>query len=136
PLREIWLIVAFAIFTPSRTFTLSAPTEATAQEWIKALIQASNLSAHRCEEELGLDPSPERPIIKPPSRSPTSLPPLDTSIPSTHTTTSAVPFTGISPVSGRRTSLDVQRVASFDSTGGYFSGAELSPSPLEPVVPM
>ena len=32
--------------------------------------------------------------------------------------------------------MDVQRVASFDSTGGYFSGAELSPSPLEPVVPM
>ena len=127
--------VAFAIFTPSRTFTLSAPTESTAQEWIKALLQASNLSAHRCEEELGLQSPPEHPVVKIKSRSPTTLPPLDTSVPSTHSATSAVPFTGISPVSARRTSWDVQRVASFDSTGGYFSGTELSPSPLEPVVP-
>jgi hypothetical protein len=128
--------IAFAIFTPSRTFTLSTPTESPVQEWIKALLQASSLSAHRCEEELGLESPLERPVITIKPRSPTSLPPLDTSIPSSYPTTSAVPFTGISPVSALRSSLDVQRVASFDSIGGYFSGTELSPSPLEPVVPM
>lgn len=130
--------LAFAIFTSSRTFTLAAPTESTAQEWIKALLQASNLSTHRCEEELGLQ-ALESPLLlssQPKPRSRTSLPPLDTSIPSTHTNPNpnpSVPFTGLSPSSARRTSLDGQRVASFDSSGGYFSGAELSASPLDGV---
>jgi len=42
----------------------------------------------------------------------------------------------MSPTSlGRgHSSQDMQRVASFESSGGYFSGAELSVSPNEPVV--
>jgi hypothetical protein len=37
----------------------------------------------------------------------------------------------MSPASVQRASLDIQRVGSFESTGGYFSGTELSPSPID-----
>jgi len=127
PFKGKLLIAAFAIFTSSRTYTLSAPTETTSQEWIKTLLQASTLSAHKCEEELGLEPT----LSKRPNRSPPSVPRIDTSVPSSHSMPSAVPFTGISPTSGRRASLEMHRVQSFESTGGYFSGTELSPSPLD-----
>lgn len=69
-----------------------------------------------------------------PTRSTPSVPHIDTSVPSSHTISSAVPFTGISPTSGRRASLEMHRVQSFESSGGYFSGTELSPSPLDPGV--
>jgi hypothetical protein len=120
-------MAAFAIFTSSRTYTLSAPSETTSQEWIKTLLQASNLSAHKCEEELGLEPT----LSKRPNRSPPNVPHIDTSVPSSYAISSAVPFTGISPTSGRRASLEMHRVQSFESSGGYFSGPELSPSPLD-----
>lgn len=86
------------------------------------------MSTHRCEEELGLEP-PSQPSLA--IRSPASLPPLDTSVASTHndTAASAIPFTGISPPSAAGTSLEIQRVTSFESSGGYFSGTELTPSP-------
>lgn len=122
--------IAFAIFTSSRTFTLSAPTESVAQEWIKALLDASSLSAHRCEEELGLEPNLSAPVPIPTlNRHPGTLPSLDTSVASAQGMSSAIPYTGISPVSARRTSTDAQRVVSFESSGGYFSGPELSDSP-------
>ena len=101
-------------------------------------MHASCVSTHRCEEELGIPlTSPTTENIRKPRKT-GSLPPLDTSVPSTHTLTtsgivSGVPFSG-SPVSTnhRHTSMDVQRVASFDSSaGGYFSGPELSSSPRE-----
>lgn len=143
------MTVAFAIFTSSRTYTLSAPSDQEAQEWINALLQASNLSTHRCEEELGLQPTtsifqkpqqsattdPTQPLSLP--RSPSNLPPLDTSVPSAaaHSLSSAIPFTGVSPSSRGHCSQDVPRVASFESSGGYFSGAELGPSANEQGAP-
>jgi hypothetical protein len=104
------------------------------------LLHASKLSTHRCEEELGIPLTSSSTGSV--SRLPSSLPPLDTSVPSTHSlSASGLAFSG-SPISAnRRTSVDVQRVASFDSAGGYFSGAELSSSPreeihsVEPVTP-
>jgi hypothetical protein len=111
------LIIAFAIFTSSRDFTLSAESQAQAQEWIQSLLHASQLSAHRCEEELqSLDPSKP-----PPVRTTPPLAPLDT----THL--QHPPAVAVSPQRGP--SMDMHRVNSFESSGGYFSGPELSPSP-------
>jgi hypothetical protein len=95
------------------------------------------MSTHRAEEELGLEPSlstTQPPVIiktETKSRSPSSLPPLDTSMQVSQGPSSSVPFTGISPSSGARPSQDFHRVASFESSGGYFSGAELSTSPRD-----
>ena len=144
------MTVAFAIFTSSRTFTLSAPSDQEAQEWINALLQASNISTHRCEEELGLEPTtpifhkPQQSATTDPtlqvslSRSPSSLPPLVTSVPSAaaNSLSSVVPFTGISSGSRGHSSQDMQRGASFESSGGYFSGTELGTSANEQGVPV
>ena len=90
------------------------------------------MSAHRCEEELGLQPQSQPSLV---IRSLASLPPLDTSVPSSpsNAAASAIPFTGISPASAAGTSLDIQRVTSFESSGGNFSGTELTPSPHDAV---
>jgi hypothetical protein len=93
------------------------------------------MSTHRCEEELGLETTAsgsQPPVIiktETKSRSPSSLPPLDTTVQTSQGMSSAIPFTGVSPSSGPHPSQDFHRVASFESSGGYFSGAELSTSP-------
>ena len=123
-------MLAFAIFTSSRTYTLSAPSETTAQEWIKSLLHSSNVSAHRCEEELGLEPTPSLHATHPVPVPRNNVPPLDTSIQSQSSSgQSNMPLSAVSPVSGRYPSQDLQRVASYASDAGYFSGPEFATSP-------
>lgn len=103
---------------------MAAPSDQVAQEWIASLLHASNLSAHRCEEELQ-DLEQQNPSAAPPRRVTPPLPPLDTN-------THIQPHTAVvSPQSAPGPSADMHRVNSFESSGGYFSGTELSPSPLE-----
>jgi len=44
---------------------------------------------------------------------------------------SSVPLSAVSPASGRLPSQDLQRVASYASDAGYFSGPELGTSPFD-----
>lgn len=61
-----------------------------------------------------------------------NLPALDTSLPSQSSSIpSSVPLSAVSPASGHHPSQDLQRVASYASDAGYFSGPELGTSPFD-----
>jgi hypothetical protein len=59
-----------------------------------------------------------------------NLPPIDTALETGRGSATTASHSGVSTTSQGPASMEVQRIESIDSTGGYFSGGELSPSPI------